>query len=78
MASNFTAPVLLVLRAGSGIGRSVADAFAAKSYKIALAARCPKPEESTADELHIQADFSIHLAYLEFLLRCKKHWVHLV
>ena len=32
-------PVLLVLGAGDGIGISVTKAFAAKGYKIALAAR---------------------------------------
>ena len=32
-------PVLFVLGAGPKIGQSVADAFAAKGYKVALAAR---------------------------------------
>lgn len=33
------APVLFILGAGPKIGQSVADAFAAKGYKVALAAR---------------------------------------
>jgi NAD(P)-dependent dehydrogenase (short-subunit alcohol dehydrogenase family) len=32
-------PVLFILGAGPGIGQSVAEAFAAKGYKVALAAR---------------------------------------
>lgn len=41
-------PVLLILGAGPGIGLSVAKSFAAKGYKIALAARSLK--EGSSDE----------------------------
>ncbi|KIN00050.1 hypothetical protein OIDMADRAFT_146478 [Oidiodendron maius Zn] len=50
--------VVLILGAGPNIGKAVAAAFTAKGYKTALAARSLKPEESTAEQLNIQADFS--------------------
>ena len=51
-----TSPVLLVLGAGPGIGKHVAQAFAAKGYRVALASRT----DSGVDEghIHITADFS--------------------
>jgi len=50
--------VVLVLGAGANIGKTTAAVFAAKGYKLALAARSLKPEDSTTDQLHIKADFS--------------------
>jgi NAD(P)-dependent dehydrogenase (short-subunit alcohol dehydrogenase family) len=50
--------VALILGAGPRIGRSVADAFAAKGYQVAIAARSLKDTDSTKEELHIQADFA--------------------
>ncbi len=49
-------PVLLVLGAGPGIGKHVAEAFAVKGYRIALASRT----DTGVDEgqIHITADFS--------------------
>lgn len=51
-------PVALILGAGSNIGQNVARAFAAKGYKVALAARSLKEEDSTPEQLHVQSDFS--------------------
>jgi NAD(P)-dependent dehydrogenase (short-subunit alcohol dehydrogenase family) len=51
-------PVALILGAGSNIGQHVGRAFAAKGYKIALAARSLKEADSTPDQLHITSDFS--------------------
>ena len=51
-------PVLLILGAGSNIGQHVARAFAAKGYKVALAARRLKEEDSTADQVNIPSDLS--------------------
>ncbi|KAM0425864.1 hypothetical protein ACHAPT_008802 [Fusarium lateritium] len=56
MAPN--SPVALILGAGSNIGHHVGRAFAAKGYKIALAARSLKEEDSTSSQLHIRSDFS--------------------
>ena len=53
-----TSPVALILGAGANVGQNVGRAFAAKGYKVALAARGLKAEDSTQDQLHIQADFS--------------------
>jgi NAD(P)-dependent dehydrogenase (short-subunit alcohol dehydrogenase family) len=51
-------PVVLILGAGTNIGRHVAEAFASKGYKIALAARRLKDEDSTHNHLHIRSDLS--------------------
>jgi len=50
--------VVLILGAGANIGKSTAAVFASNGYKLALAARSLKPEDSTANQLHIKADFS--------------------
>ncbi|KAJ4245485.1 hypothetical protein NW762_013994 [Fusarium torreyae] len=51
-----TSRVALILGAGSNVGANVAKAFRAKGYKVALASRTQKPENSTTDELYIPAD----------------------
>jgi short chain dehydrogenase len=51
-------PVALILGAGANIGQHVGRAFAAKGYKIALAARSLKEADSTPDQLNITSDFS--------------------
>ncbi|KAF7561918.1 hypothetical protein G7046_g2229 [Stylonectria norvegica] len=51
-------PIALILGAGANVGQSVSRAFAAKGYKIALAARSLKEEDSTPDQLHIRGDFT--------------------
>jgi NAD(P)-dependent dehydrogenase (short-subunit alcohol dehydrogenase family) len=48
--------VALIFGAGARIGRSVAKDFGAKGFKVALASRSLKAEDSTADELHIPTD----------------------
>ena len=52
------APVLLILGSGPRIGTSVASAFAAKGYKVALASRSIDENASTPNQLNIKADFS--------------------
>lgn len=52
------APVALILGAGSNVGNHVGRAFAEKGYKIALAARSAKEEDSTSDKLLIRGDFA--------------------
>lgn len=51
-------PVILILGAGPNIGINVARVFAAKGYKVALASRSLKDQESTADQLNIPSDLS--------------------
>jgi NAD(P)-dependent dehydrogenase (short-subunit alcohol dehydrogenase family) len=51
-------PIILILGAGPNIGQSLGRAFAAKGYRVALAARRDKAADDTADQIHIQSDFS--------------------
>ncbi|KAL9609302.1 MAG: hypothetical protein Q9167_005920 [Letrouitia subvulpina] len=51
-------PVLLILGSGANIGQNVARAFAAKGYKVAVAARKLKEEDSNSDQLNISSDLS--------------------
>lgn len=53
-----TSPVILILGAGPNIGQAVARTFASKGYKVALASRSLKEEDSTDDQLNITSDFS--------------------
>ncbi|EOO01327.1 putative short-chain dehydrogenases protein [Phaeoacremonium minimum UCRPA7] len=66
-----TSPVALILGAGANVGQNVARAFAAKGYKIALAARSLKEEDSTADQLHIRADFSDPASVVDIFAKVK-------
>jgi len=51
-------PIILILGAGSNVGSSVAKAFAAKGYAVALAARRLKASDNTPDTINITSDFS--------------------
>lgn len=51
-----TSSVALIFGAGSNVGNSVAKAFLAKGYKVALASRSQDPKTSTENELHIPTD----------------------
>ncbi|KAL8828991.1 MAG: hypothetical protein Q9191_002271 [Dirinaria sp. TL-2023a] len=51
-------PVILILGAGPRIGQNVARAFASKGYKVALASRNAKEEESTTDQVNVSGDLS--------------------
>lgn len=51
-------PVILILGAGPNIGQSVAQTFASKGYKVALAARSVKEADSTTNQLNIRSDFA--------------------
>ena len=53
-----TPPVILILGSGANIGQHVAQAFAAKGYRVALAARRLKEEDSTKDQVNISSDLS--------------------
>jgi NAD(P)-dependent dehydrogenase (short-subunit alcohol dehydrogenase family) len=60
-------PVLFILGAGPKIGLSVANAFAAKGYKVALAARSVQDGVGEDGYLRLQLDLSntgeIHKAF---------------
>ena len=53
-----TSPVILILGSGPNIGQSVARAFAAKGYRVALASRKLKEEDSTKNQVNISSDLS--------------------
>ncbi|KAJ5893613.1 short-chain dehydrogenase [Penicillium taxi] len=53
-----TSPVILILGSGPNVGHHVAQAFASKGYKVAIASRSLKEEDSSADQIHISADLS--------------------
>ncbi len=48
----------MIFGAGANIGHHVAKAFAAKGYKVALAARRAKEADNTADQIHIPSDLT--------------------
>lgn len=51
-------PVILILGAGPRTGQHVARAFASKGYKVALASRNAKEEDSTTDQVNVSSDLS--------------------
>jgi NAD(P)-dependent dehydrogenase (short-subunit alcohol dehydrogenase family) len=51
-------PIILILGAGPNIGQAVARTFAAKGYRVALAARSVKEADNTDNLLNISSDFS--------------------
>jgi len=53
-----SSPVILILGAGPNIGQGVARAFAAKGYRVALAARKAPAAQNTESQVHIQSDFT--------------------
>ena len=53
-----TSPVILIFGAGPNIGEAVAQTFASKGYKIALAARSLREADSTDNQLNITSDFA--------------------
>ncbi|KAJ5565228.1 hypothetical protein N7513_001470 [Penicillium frequentans] len=53
-----SSPILLILGAGSNVGASVAKAFSEKGYKIALASRTVKNEDSDPKLFHVACDLS--------------------
>ncbi|RBQ78027.1 hypothetical protein FVER14953_21597 [Fusarium verticillioides] len=53
-----SSPIVLIFGAGAKVGKSVAQAFSAKGYRLALASRSQDPSTSTDKELHIPTDLS--------------------
>lgn len=51
-------PVILIFGAGPNIGQAVARTFASKGYKVALAARSLREEDSTDKQLNITSDLA--------------------
>ena len=53
-----TSPIILILGARPRVGTSVAKAFAAKGFKVALASRKASEADNSSNEIHIQSDFA--------------------
>jgi NAD(P)-dependent dehydrogenase (short-subunit alcohol dehydrogenase family) len=53
-----TKPIAFIIGAGKNIGFSTAQVLRSKGYRVALAARSLKPEDSTGENLHLALDLS--------------------
>jgi NAD(P)-dependent dehydrogenase (short-subunit alcohol dehydrogenase family) len=51
-------PIAFIIGAGKRIGASTAEVLQSKGYRVAVAARSLKPEDSTDDKLHLSVDLS--------------------
>jgi NAD(P)-dependent dehydrogenase (short-subunit alcohol dehydrogenase family) len=51
-------PIAFIIGAGKRIGASTAEVLQSKGYRVALAARSLKPEDSTDDKLYLSVDLS--------------------
>lgn len=51
-------PVILILGSGPNIGQRVAQSFAEKGYKVALASRSLTDGDNTTDQVKISTDLS--------------------
>jgi NAD(P)-dependent dehydrogenase (short-subunit alcohol dehydrogenase family) len=52
-------PIVFILGSGPNIGKSVAQAFIRKGYKVANASRSPKEKNNTADQVNITMDLTV-------------------
>lgn len=64
-------PVALILGAGANIGQNVGRAFAANGYRVALASRTLKEEDSSPSQLHIRGDFTDPASIPEIFAKVK-------
>ena len=69
-----SAKVALIYGVGARSGRTIADAFAAKGYKLALASRSLKTADSTANELHMPIDCGDSDAVLQAFNKAKSEF----
>lgn len=56
--ADMTKPIALIIGAGKNIGAGTAKALQSKGYRVALAARSLKQEDSTNDRLLLSLDLS--------------------
>lgn len=67
-------PIAFIIGAGQRIGAGVADALQSKGYRIALAARSLKSEDSTGDRLHLPVDLSSPESVAPAFASLRKQW----
>lgn len=69
-----TKPIAFIIGAGKNIGLSTAKILQSKGYRIALAARSLKPEDSTNETLHLALDLSKPEAVGPAFASLRKQW----
>jgi NAD(P)-dependent dehydrogenase (short-subunit alcohol dehydrogenase family) len=67
-------PIAFIIGAGKRIGAGAADVLQSKGYKVALAARSLKPEDSTSDRLHVPVDLSNTESIAPAFASLRKQW----
>ena len=67
-------PIALIFGAGKNIGASSAQAFSAKGFRVAQAARSFNPADSNDDSLFVKADLSKIGAVSEVYASVRKAW----
>jgi NAD(P)-dependent dehydrogenase (short-subunit alcohol dehydrogenase family) len=67
-------PIAFIIGAGKNIGAGVANALQSKGYRIALAARSLKPEDSTSDRLLLPVDLSNAESIAPAFASLRKQW----
>ncbi|PNP61038.1 hypothetical protein FNYG_14126 [Fusarium nygamai] len=71
-----SSPIVLIFGAGAKVGKSVAQAFSAKGYRLALASRSQDPATSTDKELHIPTDLSDTDSVIQAFAKVKSEFGH--
>jgi len=67
-------PIAFIIGAGKNIGASTAQALQSKGYRIALAARSLKQEDSTSETLHLTLDLSKPDSVSPAFASLRKQW----
>jgi len=67
-------PIAFIIGAGKRIGAGAADALQSKGYRVALAARSLKPEDSTSDRLLLPVDLSNTESIAPAFASLRKQW----
>lgn len=71
---NMSKPIALIFGAGKRVGASTAEMLAGKGYRVALAARSLKSEDSTQDSLHLTIDLSNAESVNSAFATLRKQW----
>lgn len=69
-----TKPIAFIIGAGKNIGLSTAAILQSRGYRIALAARSLKPQDSTTETLHLALDLSKPEAVGPVFASLRKQW----
>lgn len=67
-------PIAFIIGFGKNIGTGTANALQSKGYRVALAARSLKPENSTPENLHLSIDLSNPDSVSPAFTSLRKQW----